>query len=148
MISGFINPLCTRHSTDILGELCRVLKPQGKLYLQELVATQGQGEGSIKSKDKLVSTLKISGFINVSQVNITLFHSIFTTACICAIYLDCKIVFSYLEGYTNKVAYVSNTWEIQHSEIFKKGFEINTALFHFSPSLPPALMYYTTAPLG
>ncbi|XP_059173640.1 anamorsin homolog [Physella acuta] len=67
VISGFINPLCTRHSTDILGELCRVLKPQGKLYLQELVATQGQGEGSIKSKDKLVSTLKISGFINVSE---------------------------------------------------------------------------------
>lgn len=67
VISGLVNPVHTRHTTEALGELCRILKPQGKLFMQELAFANNVEHNSVKSKDRLVSILKVTGFVNVSQ---------------------------------------------------------------------------------
>jgi len=66
-ISGLVNPFQTRHSTELLGELCRVLKPSGQLYAQELAVPSGTPENGVKSRDKLVSLLKLSGFVDIVE---------------------------------------------------------------------------------
>ncbi|BFZ19891.1 hypothetical protein BsWGS_22930 [Bradybaena similaris] len=66
-ISGLINSFQARHSVEVLGELCRVLAPRGKLYLQELAVSCPGSEDGVQSKDKLVSLLKLSGFVNISE---------------------------------------------------------------------------------
>ncbi|CAG5134712.1 unnamed protein product [Candidula unifasciata] len=66
-ISGLINSFHTHHSVEVLGELCRVLTPKGKLYLQELAVSCQGNENGVQSKDKLVSLLKLSGFVNISE---------------------------------------------------------------------------------
>ena len=68
-ISGLVNPFQTNHSTELLGELCRILKPSGQLYAQELAVPSGQSENGVKSIDKLVSLLKLSGFVDIVQVS-------------------------------------------------------------------------------
>lgn len=67
VVSGLVNPFQTHHSTEILGELCRVLKSKGKLYVQELALSSGQSDNGIKSKDKLTSLLKLSGFVDITE---------------------------------------------------------------------------------
>ena len=67
MISGLLAPSKASHDTSLLGEVCRILKPRGRIVLQEL-AGQVAGTTSGKSKDKLVSLLKLSGFVDISEV--------------------------------------------------------------------------------
>ncbi|XP_025114811.1 anamorsin homolog [Pomacea canaliculata] len=65
-ISGFLTPHKINHSTGLLGEVCRILKPRGSLYIQE-IATETSDDTSLQSKDKLASLLKLSGFVEVSK---------------------------------------------------------------------------------
>lgn len=52
---------------DTLVSVVKTLKPGGVLYIREPVALQdGQ---AVRTADKLVSTLKFSGLVNVSQVS-------------------------------------------------------------------------------
>uniref|UniRef100_A0A0B6Z6Y9 Anamorsin homolog n=1 Tax=Arion vulgaris TaxID=1028688 RepID=A0A0B6Z6Y9_9EUPU len=67
VLSGLINSFHTHHTTEILGELCRVLTPRGKLYVQELAVSCRDSENGIQSKEKLVSALRLSGFVNISD---------------------------------------------------------------------------------
>lgn len=41
---------------------------RGKLYMQELAVASDQINGNFKSKDKLASALKLSGFVDISKV--------------------------------------------------------------------------------
>lgn len=66
-ISGAMPPACLSHSNEILEELARVLKPNGTLHVCEPVVTRGIIAG-LRSMQKLSSALKLSGFINVSEV--------------------------------------------------------------------------------
>jgi len=67
VISGLVNPFVTHHSLETLGELCRILKPKGELLCQELALPTGQSDNGLKTKDKLKSLLKLSGFVEVSE---------------------------------------------------------------------------------
>lgn len=64
-ISGLIQPSTTLHTTEILGEICRILKPDGSLYICEPTSASSD---KLKTKDKLCSSLKLSGFINLTEV--------------------------------------------------------------------------------
>ena len=63
--------MSTVHSEDLLVEILRIVKPNGRLYLSEVVM---QVENNIyRTKDKLLSLLKLSGYVNVSLVRVELF---------------------------------------------------------------------------
>ncbi|KAL8612430.1 hypothetical protein ACOMHN_008415 [Nucella lapillus] len=69
VLSGVLTPGQATHDTGLLGEICRILKPKGRLVLQETV---GGGKGGGTSGDsgtqgKLVSLLKLSGFVDIGQ---------------------------------------------------------------------------------
>ena len=67
VVSGILQPSPSSHGPDILGEICRVLKPNGKFYIGEVI-TATSDEGKEQSIAKLNSTLKFSGFINIGAV--------------------------------------------------------------------------------
>lgn len=66
VISGLLTPSKASHDTSLLGEVCRILRPKGKIVMQEM-ARQTAGVTGSKSKDKLVSLLKLSGFMDISE---------------------------------------------------------------------------------
>ena len=76
VISGLLTPSKASHDTSLLGEVCRILRPKGKIVMQEM-ARQTAGVTGSKSKDKLVSLLKLSGFMDISEVRILCFFPLF-----------------------------------------------------------------------
>ncbi|KAK7115052.1 anamorsin homolog [Littorina saxatilis] len=66
VISGLLNSSKASHDTNLLGEVCRILKPRGKIIVQE-PTTESAGSATGKSKDKLKSLLKLSGFVDISE---------------------------------------------------------------------------------
>ncbi|XP_029205568.2 anamorsin homolog [Acropora millepora] len=63
VFSGEVFPSFLVHSIDILAEIARILKPNGQLTLRELTGTFGD----LRSQQKLISALKLAGFVNLSE---------------------------------------------------------------------------------
>lgn len=61
-MSGLAQPKGLNHSDDTLNEVLRILKPNGILVLRETTSVDG-----LSSSDKLSSSLKINGFMSVSE---------------------------------------------------------------------------------
>lgn len=62
-ISGALAPSTYIHNTDILAEVARTLKPNGKLIVREPAGG--------RSAEKLISTLKLSGFVKPSEAKVS-----------------------------------------------------------------------------
>lgn len=74
VLSGMIFPSLLVHSLDLLAEIARILKPSGKLTLTEAAGTTGD----LRPPEKLISALKLSGFVDVSapkELSLTLDES-------------------------------------------------------------------------
>lgn len=63
VLSGVIFPQTTRHSSDILKEILRVLKPSGVFIIQEPVCSE-TNVADLRSKQQLLSAIKVMGFTN------------------------------------------------------------------------------------
>lgn len=66
VVSGIVPPYSTKHSIDQLGEVCRLLRPGGTLVIQQ--AVDNGSNGGTPEAEKIVSLLKLSGFVQVEQV--------------------------------------------------------------------------------
>lgn len=63
VLSGVIFPQTTSHSSDILKEILRVLKPSGVFIIQEPVCSE-TNVADLRSKQQLLSAIKVMGFTN------------------------------------------------------------------------------------
>lgn len=66
-VSGLLDPSASLHNAETLAEMCRILKPDGKLYLGQVVTGASSDENKMVMTDKTTSALKLSGFVNISQ---------------------------------------------------------------------------------
>jgi SAM-dependent methyltransferase len=69
ILSGCLSPASIIHTTPLLIEYSRLLKPGGKLILREPTCKLGDVT-NMRSLEKLMSAMKLNGFTDVKQGNV------------------------------------------------------------------------------
>ena len=69
VLSGVIFPQSISHTTELLGELLRVVKPEGRIILQEVTVQNANGT-HMKTAEKLQSVLRITGLTNIQEATL------------------------------------------------------------------------------
>ncbi len=69
VLSGYVQPAANVHQRELLFEIARILKPGGKVFLQEPVLLSGE-HPELRNSSKLESMVKLAGFIKTSKVRI------------------------------------------------------------------------------
>lgn len=68
VLLGLVPGSVVVHGSDVLAEVARILKPGGKLLLQEPVDHHASGVARFRSPAKLSSSLTLSGLTEVTQI--------------------------------------------------------------------------------
>jgi ubiquinone/menaquinone biosynthesis C-methylase UbiE len=66
VLSGVIFPQSISHTAELLAEFLRLVKPEGRIILQEATTPNANGT-QLKTAAKLKSVLKITGLTNVQE---------------------------------------------------------------------------------
>jgi len=66
VLSGVIFPQSISHSIELLAEYLRLVKPEGRIILQEATVLNPNGT-QLKTVEKLQSVMKISGLTNIQE---------------------------------------------------------------------------------
>jgi hypothetical protein len=69
VLSGVIFPQSISHTTELLGEFLRVVKPEGRIILQEATVPNANGT-QLKTVEKLQSVLKVTGLTNIQETRL------------------------------------------------------------------------------
>ncbi|XP_041883135.1 anamorsin [Corvus kubaryi] len=68
ILSGMVPGSTAQHSVELLAEVARILKPGGRVLLKEPVVTESGSNGKIKTAAKLLTTLTLSGLVEVKEL--------------------------------------------------------------------------------
>uniref|UniRef100_U3JWV0 Anamorsin n=1 Tax=Ficedula albicollis TaxID=59894 RepID=U3JWV0_FICAL len=68
ILSGMVPGSTAQHSVELLAEIARILKPGGRVLLKEPVVTESGDNGKIKTAAKLLTTLTLSGLVEVKEL--------------------------------------------------------------------------------
>lgn len=68
ILSGMVPGSTAQHNVELLAEVARILKPGGRVLLKEPVVTESGDNGKIKTAAKLLTTLTLSGLVEVKEL--------------------------------------------------------------------------------
>jgi len=68
-VCGIVQPNTDSLSSETLAEICRVLRPDGHIYMGHIIIGASSDENKESATQQITSALKLSGYVNIQEVN-------------------------------------------------------------------------------